>query len=408
MKGLKKRNFRLKDAASVEEKFKNRNLNDTRWASRLLADELKKMFPAPEGKRRIYARPGAITSKLRRAWGLESLKKVDGERVSDDRHHAVDAIVLAATTEGLLQAMTRELQRREREGRADDIFHVAQPWLHFRAEAERIVYGENGIGGVFVSRAERRRARGKAHDATVKQIREIEGDEIVFERKAIEKLTERDLERIPTPAPYGKIVDPARLRDELVESLRAWIDAGKPKSPDQLPRSPKGDLIRKVRVATSAKVGVRLSGGTVDRGEMARVDVFRKADKRGRTQYFLVPIYPHEIATMGTPPTRAVLQAKPESEWPVINSSFEFLWSINQKTWLSATKTNGEVVEGYFRGLDRATGNITLSAQENSDAVIRGLGVKTLSSFCKFSVDRLGRKSLIVGETRTWRGVACT
>ncbi len=289
MKGLKKRNFRLKDAISVEDKFKARNLTDTRWASRLLADELKRIFPAPDGERRVFARPGAITSKLRRAWGLESLKKVDGERVSDDRHHAVDAIVLAVTTEGLLQAMTKEIQRREREGRADDIFHVARPWPHFHAEAERVVYGENGIGGVFVSRAERRRARGKAHDATVKQVREIDGEEIVFERKAIEKLTEKDLERIPTPAPYGRVADPAKLRDELVDSLRAWIAAGKPKSPDQLPRSPKGDLIRKVRVLTNAKVGVRLNGGTVDRGEMARVDVFRRADKRGRESIFPGP-----------------------------------------------------------------------------------------------------------------------
>ena len=162
------------------------------------------MFPAPEGKRRIYARPGAITSKLRRAWGLESLKKINGERVSDDRHHAIDAIVLAATTEGLLQHMTDQIKQREHEGSADDIFHVAPPWQGFRAEAERIVYGENGIGGVFVSRAERRRARGKAHDATVKQIRELDGDEKVFERKAIEKLTPNDLDKIPTPSPMGR------------------------------------------------------------------------------------------------------------------------------------------------------------------------------------------------------------
>ena len=406
MKGLKKRNFRLKDAASVEDRFKDRNLMDTRWASRLLAAELKRMFPAYEGKRRIFARPGAITSKLRRAWGLERLKKVDGERVSDDRHHAVDAIVLAVTTESLLKGMTEEIKRREKEGRADDILHIAPPWPGFRAEGEHAVYGKTGVGGVFVSRAERRRARGKAHDATVKQVREVDGEHIVYERKAVEKLTEKDLERIPIPAPYGRIADPAKLRDELVETLRAWIAAGKPK--DNPPRSPKGDLIRKVRVATNAKVGVRLNGGTVDRGEMARVDVFRKANKKGRLQFFLVPVYPHEIAIMEGPPMRAVLQTKPENEWPVVDSTFEFLWSINQKSWLCATKTNGEIVEGYFRGLDRATGNITLSAHENSDAIVRGLGVKTLSSFQKFAVDRLGHKSEVPRELRTWRGRVCT
>ena len=225
VKGRKKRNYTLKDAATVEEKFKARNLTDTQWATRLLADELKRMFPAPEDERRVFTRPGAITSKLRRAWGLEGLKKVDGERVPDDRHHAVDALVLAATTESLLQRMTKEVQQREKEGRQDDIFHVQQPWPGFRIDVTRAVYGENGAGGVFVSRAERRRARGKAHDATIKQVRDIDGEKIVFERKAVEKLTEKDLEKIPVPAPYGKIADPKKLRDDMVE-VAAAVDRG--------------------------------------------------------------------------------------------------------------------------------------------------------------------------------------
>ena len=39
-------------------------------------------------------------------------------------------------------------------------------------------------------------------------MREIDGEEVVFERKAIEKLTVADLEKIPVPAPYGKVGDP--------------------------------------------------------------------------------------------------------------------------------------------------------------------------------------------------------
>jgi CRISPR-associated endonuclease Csn1 len=407
MKGFKKRNFKLKDAAAVEEKFKARNLTDTRWAARLLADELKRMFPAPEGKRRIFTRPGAITSKLRRAWGFEGMKKIDGKRVSDDRHHAVDAIVLALTTESLLNRMTVEIQRRETEGRQDDIFHVQPPWDHFHREVVEKVYGENGLGGVFVSRAERRRARGKAHDATVKQIREIDGNEVVFERKAIEKLSLNDLDKIPVPQPYGSIKDPAKLRDELVAALRSWIGEGKPKGQERLPRSPKGDIIRKVRAATNAKVGLRLNGGTVDRGEMARVDVFRKADKNGKYQYFLVPIYPHEIATMVEPPTRAA-KAGEEENWPIIDSSFEFLWSLNQRCWLGLTKISGEIIEGYFAGLDRATASITVFADNDPSKITRSIGVKTLTSFDKYAVDRLGRRTPIASEVRTWHGVACT
>ncbi len=408
VKGRKKRNYCIRDAASIEEKFKARNLTDTQWVTRLLADELKRMFPAAEGERRIFTRPGSVTSKLRRAWGLEGRKKENGQRVEDDRHHAVDALVLAATTESLLNLLTREVQQREREGRSDDIFHCTQPWPGFRMDVERTVYGFDGSDGVFVSRAERHRARGKAHDATIKQIREVNGARMVYERKAVEKLTEKDLEKIPIPEPYGKIVDPRKLRDELVENLRTWIVAGKPK--DHLPRSPKGDVIRKVRVETKDKVAVELNGGTVDRGDMARVDVFRKKNKKGAWEFYVVPIYPHQIVTMDVPPNRAVVAYKDESDWTQIDGTFEFLWSLSGMSYVELTKSSGEIKEGYFRGLHRGTGAANLSRHFSlgKEATDDGIGMKTLHSARKFAVDRLGRMFEVTREVRTWRGEACT
>ena len=416
VKGRKKRNFLLKNAEAIEERFRARNLHDTQWVTRLLADELARMFPPRDARRtgdsderRVFARPGAVTSKLRRAWGLEGLKKNEqGERVSDDRHHAVDALVLAATTESLLQKMTREIQQREREGRQDDIFHVQQPWPGFRMDVEKAVYGENGGGGVFVSRAERRRARGKAHDATIKQVREIDGEQRVYIRKDVLKLTAADLDLIPVPAPYGKIADPRKLRDEMVESLRAWLEAPLAERKKTPPLSPKGDPIRKVRLLSKDKVAVELNGGTVDRGDMARVDVFRKQNARGKWEFYVVPVYPHQIATMDTPPEKYVRGATDEAEWPMLDGSFEFLWSLNPMDWLEIVKSNGEAVEGYYRSLDRATGAINLSPPHTKDAMIRSIGVKTLSSFRKFRIDRLGRKSEVLREVRTWRGKACT
>ncbi len=38
MKGMKRRNYLLKNAAEVEERFRSRNLNDTRWTCRLLTE----------------------------------------------------------------------------------------------------------------------------------------------------------------------------------------------------------------------------------------------------------------------------------------------------------------------------------------------------------------------------------
>jgi CRISPR-associated endonuclease Csn1 len=123
MKGFKKRNYKLKNAEEAAEKFRNRNLNDTRWTCRLLAEALKQMYPANErnakgeGLRRVFARPGALTDRLRRAWGLQWIKKNEkGERIPDDRNHALDAIVVAATTESLLNRATHEVQEIESKG----------------------------------------------------------------------------------------------------------------------------------------------------------------------------------------------------------------------------------------------------------------------------------------------------
>lgn len=422
VKGRKKRNYCIKDTAGIEDKFRARNLTDTQWATRLLAEELKRLFPAQEGERRVFARPGAITSKLRRAWGLESLKKQDGKRIEDDRHHAVDALVLAATTENLLNRLTLEVQKREREGRQDDIFHCRQPWPGFRVDVERAIYGFEALPGIFVSRAERRRARGKAHDATVRQVRgadgkklsnmrpsEIVGDKIVYERKDIsdKSFKESDLEKIPVPEPYGKAANPKKLRDEMVERLRDWIRKGKPK--DDPPRSPSGDVIRKVRVATDKRVAIELNGGAVDRGNMARIDVFRKKSRRGAWEFYVVPIYPHQIVSAECPSNLAVKGGgAEEADWYLLDEEAEFLWSLYAMNLVELVKSDGEVIEGYFRSLDRNTGAITVSPQMTSAVIRKGIGVKTLSSFRKFTVDRLGRKFEVSREVRTWRGEACT
>jgi CRISPR-associated endonuclease Csn1 len=397
MKGFKKRNYKLRDAEAAAEKFLSRNLNDTRWTCRLLAEALKQMYPTEEKERRVFTRPGALTDKMRRAWGLQRHKKNEkGERIPDDRHHALDAIIVAATTEAMLQVATREIQKLEALGSPYDLKNIPEPWIGFRKDAEA------AREKVFVARAERRRARGKAHDATVRHIALRDGEQKVYERKKVADLKMGDLERVK---------DPDR-NDAVIERLRAWIKAGKPK--DSPPLSPKGDPIFKLRLVTKGKVNVPMDTGnpdrlaTVDRGEMARVDVFRKANAKGVFQYFLVPIYPHEIATLDEPPMRAAAAYKPEMEWPFMDETYEFLWSLAPMSYVRAISAKGEIFEGYYRGMNRATGAIQLSVAQNSREIVEGIGARTLLEFKKFTVDRFGRISEIEHELRTWRGRVCT
>jgi CRISPR-associated endonuclease Csn1 len=406
MRGRKKGAFYLrKNAKEVEDTFRSRNLNDTRYATRLLLDLLARLYPK-DGKRHVLARPGPLTAKLRRAWGLDDLKKDEnGKRLDDDRHHALDAIVVAATSESWLNKLTKAAQEAERQGlgRGWDFDHVPPPAHGFRDAVREVVEG------VFVSRAERRRARGEAHAATIKQIRVVDGKDVVFERKAIEKLSLADLDLIPVPEPYGKIADPGKLRDELVAELRRWIEAGKPKG--EPPLSPKGDVIRKVRIRTTDKVAVNVRFGTADRGDMARVDVFTKENKRGKREFYLVPIYPHEIANRAefpAPPDRAPAAHTDRSEWPTIDGSFKFQFSLFSNSLVEAVSARGEIFHGYFKGFDIQGGNITVARPENPRKIVGRPGAKTLVRFRKLSVDRLGITGEVKQEVRTWHGEVCT
>ncbi|MGH7153054.1 MAG: type II CRISPR RNA-guided endonuclease Cas9, partial [Acetobacteraceae bacterium] len=145
MRRYKKRGHYLRrNATEVEERFRARNLGDTRYATRVLLGLLARMYPSDES-RHVLARPGALTAKLRRAWGLEDIKKdASGKRVSDDRHHALDALVVAATNEAMLQRLTRAFQAAERRGQPREFGRVDEPWPGF-AEAARAA-----VAGVFV------------------------------------------------------------------------------------------------------------------------------------------------------------------------------------------------------------------------------------------------------------------
>ncbi len=83
IKGMKKRNFCLRDTtAEIEDSFKARNLTDTQWATRLLADELQRMFPAPEGARRVFTRPGTLTSAAAGASKVSRRSTARGSRTT--------------------------------------------------------------------------------------------------------------------------------------------------------------------------------------------------------------------------------------------------------------------------------------------------------------------------------------
>lgn len=421
---MKKRNYLLKNAEEVAEKFRSRNLNDTRYAARLLTEAVKLFYPKGNrqekgGRRRIHTRPGALTSALRHAWGLEALKKIDGKRLSDDRHHALDALTVAAVSGAEIQSLTHSFQKCEQRGLSRPLREVDAPWPNFRLHALR------AYDDLFVARPERRRARGEGHAATIRRVETRDDRQIVYERKPIGALKESDLLLIKDPERNAR----------LIAALKEWIAAGKPTDPDKLPRIPsfgkkdgnaqdkesddeetssrsqRDNIVKKVRLVARSKPAVMVRGGTADRGEMVRVDVFSKPNKKGKVEWFLVPIYPHQVMNKKAwpqPPMRAVVAHKDESEWTVLGPEHSFRFSLYPGSHVETLRSNGTLTSGYFAGLDRSGGSITLKSNRDPTTLFRGIGTKTLAKIVKYSVDRFGTRSEVKNEVRTWHGEACT
>lgn len=417
---LLRRNFSGEEASG----FRDRNLNDTRY----ICTEFKRMIetqlqwhPAAEGKERCVVVAGQLTALLRARWGLIKARE-DG-----DLHHALDAAVIAACNRSLVKRMADYSKRGEltqvrdsyidpETGEILDIAAVRKleekfptPWPHFREELiRRLSANPNGDNGelntektdeprfkpVRVSRAPTRRGLGAAHQETVRSVGR-EGKWIAQGQSAVKtpltKLKLKDLENI---VGYD---DPRN--EKLITVLRERLEQhggdGAKAFADNLPpiRKPSNDpdkapLIRSVKVFSIQKSGLPVRQGIANNGSMIRVDFFHKKGK-----FFTVPIYVAD-AYQKELPNRAVVAYKPEEEWPEMNEAYQFLFSLYPNDWLKI-QLKSEIKEGYFSGLNRATGAVSLLVHDRNQHVGKkgeweGIGVKTAIQVEKYHVDLLG------------------
>ena len=144
------------------------------------------------------------------------------------------------------------------------------------------------------------------------------------------------------------------------------------------------------------KSGINIRGGLANNGNMLRTDVFVKKNKKGKEQFYLVPVY---LSDMGKNlPNKAIVANKSEDEWVKIDDSYTFKFSLFLDDLVKVTKGKN-ITFGYFDGTDRCNGTITIEAHDRS-FIKSGIGVKTLDKIQKFSVDPLGNITEIKQETR--------
>lgn len=116
VKDYKKQLKLLKKHISDEEKaeFKERNLTDTKYITRIVYNMIRQNLVLKpyfnlerERKKQVMAVNGAITHYLSKRWGLA------GKDRRTDTHHAQDAVVIACTTDGMINRISRYSKGRE-------------------------------------------------------------------------------------------------------------------------------------------------------------------------------------------------------------------------------------------------------------------------------------------------------
>ncbi len=111
----KRYRFEVDAMARWEEReggFIARQLTDTQYLSKVAKRYLESLYP-DDGKLHVRVIPGQLTAKLRGQWGLNSILSGEGNNEknrNDHRHHAIDAIVIGCTDQGLLQHAARNAE----------------------------------------------------------------------------------------------------------------------------------------------------------------------------------------------------------------------------------------------------------------------------------------------------------
>ena len=416
---LLRKDFGTKEA----EEFRARNLNDTRYICRFFKSYVEQHLKLAEGSeaKRCVVVSGQLTNFLRARWGLLKV------RSDSDRHHALDAAVVAACSHGMVQRLSNYSRTRELEQVRDGFVdietgeivnpamhqqlreHFPDPWPYFRHELEARLkidspellreemarlgsYSEEELAALkplFVSRAPQRRNGGAAHKDTIYgQPEKFKEKGSVSQKVPLSSLMLKDLDSLADPHRNIKLYGAIRERLEAHggKGDKAFPASNPLRKPDK-DGNPTGPIVRTVTKVIDKLSGIPVRGGIAKNDTMLRVDVFTKAGK-----FHLVPVYVHHRVT-GLP-NRAIVAFKDEEEWTLIDESFEWCFSLYPND-LVQIRLKKESFLGYYTGTDRSTGAVSLWAHDRNqtvgkDGLMRGIGVKTAVSVEKFHVDTLG------------------
>jgi CRISPR-associated endonuclease Csn1 len=432
----KKMNFLKEDITEEDRKrFKERNLNDTKHVSRFMYNYLNDYLLFAENntgkKKKVTTVNGAVTSYFRKRWGISKVRE-DG-----DLHHAVDALVVACTSDGMIQKVSRHCDYKEKryvqldehvvdKKTGEIIEKFPMPWEGFRNELDiRLMddpmkflnsigeFTEDNIKPIFVSRMPKRKITGAAHKETIFSPK-LKDEGLILLKRPLEKLK---LDKDGEIENYYNPDSDRRLYQELKEQLEKYDNYGKKafSEPFYKPtkNGGKGPVVKKVKVYEKASltVDVHNGKGVAYNDSMIRIDIFH-VEGEG---YYFIPIYIADRMKKELP-NKAVVAHKSYKEWKGMNDK-DFIFSLypndliriegKKELKLSSVSMKGTLskeyickeIHAYYVKSGIKGGVITIINHDNT-YTIQSLGIKTLKTLEKYQVDPLGNYYKVGKEKR--------
>lgn len=435
IRDYRKRQNLLKKNLTDEDKsgFRRRNLNDTQYITRtvynLFRDYLEFAPSIYHGKEQIMVVNGAVTDYMRKRFGLHK------NRADGDKHHAMDAAVIAVTTDAMIQRISNYAKRREWgqkvQGQYVDpengelLSHVdfddknaptfPEPWPQYRRELEARMGDtpmedlerlhlptydpDEEVRAIFVSQMPRRKVTGAAHLETIWSKKE-EGSLIKKVPLTALKLgSDGEIKNYYRPGDDLRLYDAlqARLRECNGDAAKAFSEPFHKPKKDGTP----GPVVNKVKIQEKTTKNVEVNGGIAGNGSMVRVDVFY-VENDG---YYFVPIYTADTVKMELP-IKACVAGKTVDNWKVMRDE-DFIFSLYagdlihiESTGTLKLKKTHKDADGelelvrqdaylYYVGADISTVSWSATTHDRKYSC-RGIGIKRLKCIEKYEVDVLG------------------
>lgn len=124
---------------NLPDTFSNSQLSDTAYIARKSVEKLSECIE------KVYTTKGGVTHMIRKDLGLNSILHYEGtpdiinemKNRGDHRHHFIDAVVIASTSQSTIQKISRATEY----GNGNFKLNLDAPWPRFRSDIEDMVNG---------------------------------------------------------------------------------------------------------------------------------------------------------------------------------------------------------------------------------------------------------------------------